>query len=129
MWGISVTVITSIIDLIAPHLAIIFNTCIDSGVFPDLMKYSKVIPLFKSGSTLDPANYRPISVLPTLSKIFEKIILDQLLIFFNTNKLLHKNQFGFTRGRIFCVSTLLRTGIEYLIPHSLDNTDVNPFEM
>ncbi|CAK1578767.1 unnamed protein product [Parnassius mnemosyne] len=99
LWGISVTVITSIIDLIAPHLAIIFNTCIDSGVFPDLMKYSKVIPLFKSGSTLDPANYRPISVLPTLSKIFEKIILDQLLIFFNTNKLLHKNQFGFTRGR------------------------------
>ncbi|CAK1581999.1 unnamed protein product [Parnassius mnemosyne] len=63
------------------------------------MKYSRVIPLFKSGSTLDPANFRSISVLPTLSKIFEKIILDQLLIFFNTNKLLHKNQFGFTRGR------------------------------
>ncbi|CAK1600201.1 unnamed protein product [Parnassius mnemosyne] len=99
LWGISVKVIASIIDTIAPHLAIIFNTSIESGVFPDLMKHSKVIPLFKSGSTLDPANFRPISVLPTLSKIFEKIVLDQMLNFFNINNLLHKNQFGFTRGR------------------------------
>ncbi|CAK1590903.1 unnamed protein product [Parnassius mnemosyne] len=97
LWGISVKVIASI-DTIVPHLAIIFNTSIESGVFPDLMKYSKVIPLFKSGSTLDPA-IRPISVLPTLSNIFEKIILDQMLNFFNINNLLHKNQFGFTRGR------------------------------
>ncbi|KAA5661936.1 hypothetical protein F3G62_32085, partial [Pseudomonas aeruginosa] len=67
--------------------------------FPDLMKHSKVIPLFKSGSTDDPSNYRPISVLPTLSKIFEKIILTQLLEHFNSNNLLHNKQFGFTRGR------------------------------
>ncbi|TLM24618.1 hypothetical protein FEC38_18930, partial [Acinetobacter baumannii] len=86
-------------DIIAPHLASIFNDCIRCGVFPDLMKHSKVIPLFKSGSTDDPSNYRPISVLPTLSKIFEKIILTQLLEHFNSNNLLHNKQFGFTRGR------------------------------
>ncbi|CAK1581342.1 unnamed protein product [Parnassius mnemosyne] len=99
LWGISVKVILSIIDTLAPYLATIFNISVESGVFPDLMKHSKVIPIFKSGSTLDPANFRPISVLPTLSKLFEKIILDQMLSFFTINKLLHNNQFGFTRGR------------------------------
>ncbi|CAF4894442.1 unnamed protein product [Pieris macdunnoughi] len=99
LWGISVKIISSIIDVIAPHLAIIFNNCIKSGEFPDLMKHSKVIPLFKAGSMSDPSNFRPISVLPTCSKIFEKIILNQLVSHFNVNKLLHNNQFGFTKGR------------------------------
>ncbi|CAF4832061.1 unnamed protein product [Pieris macdunnoughi] len=99
LWGISVKIISSIIDEIAPHLAIIFNNCIKSGEFPDLMKHSKVIPLFKAGSMSDPSNFRPISVLPTCSKIFEKIILNQLVSHFNVNKLLHNNQFGFTKGR------------------------------
>lgn len=97
--GLSVKVISSIIDCIAPNLACIFNKCIDSGVFPDLMKHSKVIPLFKVGNTSDPTNYRPISILPTLSKIFEKIILNQLQGHFNRNNLMHLKQFGFTKGR------------------------------
>ncbi|KAA5580532.1 hypothetical protein F3G14_18695 [Acinetobacter baumannii] len=46
LWGISIKVIKSIIDIIAPYLATIFNDCIYNGVFPDLMKYSKIIPLF-----------------------------------------------------------------------------------
>ena len=99
LWGISVHVVKSMIEIVAPDLALIFNKCIDYGAFPDLMKYSKVSPLFKSGSTSDPSNFRPISILPTFSKIFEKIVLDQLLNHFNKNKLLHSNQFGFTRGR------------------------------
>ncbi|CAH2091597.1 unnamed protein product [Euphydryas editha] len=99
LWGLSVKVVSSIIDEVAPHLATIFNGCIEHGVFPDLMKHSKVIPIFKSGSTLDPNNFRPISVLPTFSKIFEKIILGQMLSYFNAHNLLHKKQFGFTKGR------------------------------
>ncbi|CAH2094915.1 unnamed protein product [Euphydryas editha] len=99
LWGLSVKVVSSIIDVVAPHLATIFNGCIEKGVFPDLMKHSKVIPIFKSGSTLDPNNFRPVSVLPTFSKIFEKIILGQMLSHFNAHNLLHKKQFGFTKGR------------------------------
>lgn len=99
LWGISVKIIGTIIDIIAPHLAIIFNECIMSGEFPDLMKHSKVIPLFKSGCHTDPTNYRPISILPACSKLFEKVILGQLLSHFSRNKLLHNKQFGFTRGR------------------------------
>jgi hypothetical protein len=99
LWGLSVKVLQSIMDPIAPHLASLFNRCVDAGVFPDLMKHSRVIPLFKSGSKSDPTNYRPVSILPAISKVFEKIILDQLLSHFNINNLLHGDQFGFTRGR------------------------------
>ena len=98
-WGISVKLISYIIDIVAPYLATTFNRCIDSGVFPDLMKYSKVIPLFKSGDKSDTGNYRPISILPAFSKIFEKLILKQLLRHFNLNSLLHSEQYGFTKGR------------------------------
>jgi hypothetical protein len=99
LWGLSIKVLHSIVESIAPHLADIFNRCIESGVFPDIMKHSKVIPLFKSGSRLEPTNFRPISILPALSKVFEKLILNQLLTHFDRNKLLDRNQFGFTKGR------------------------------
>lgn len=98
-WGMSVKVISSVIDIIAPQLADIFNQCVDQGVFPDLMKYSRVIPLFKAGKKTDPSNFRPISILPVLSKVFEKVINNQLLLYFTLNKLLHSEQYGFSRGR------------------------------
>lgn len=63
------------------------------------MKQSKVIPLFKAGSATHPTNFRPISILPTLSKVFEKVILNHLLGHFYRNDLMHSKQFGFTRGR------------------------------
>lgn len=99
LWGISTKVLGTIIIDIAPCLAHVFNRCVDEGIFPDLMKHSKLIPLYKSENEKDPSNYRPISVLPALSKIFEKVILTQLLSHFNLNGLLHCHQFGFTKGR------------------------------
>lgn len=99
LWGISVKLVESIISNIAPYLAAIFNKSVDAGVFPDLMKHSKVVPLFKNGSKSDPSNFRPISILPAISKIFEKIILQQLESHFNFHKLLHNEQYGFTKGR------------------------------
>jgi hypothetical protein len=99
LWGVSVHTVKSLIEVVAPDLVVIFNNSVDCGEFPDLMKHSKVTPLFKSGSTSDPTNFRPISVLPTFSKIFEKIVLSQLLKHFNINNLMHNKQFGFTRGR------------------------------
>lgn len=99
LWGLSVTVLEPIIEVIAPNLAGIFNRCIDVGSFPDLMKNSKVTPIFKSGDTSNPANYRPVSVLPALSKIFESIIYTQMNAYFRMNRILHNDQFGFTKGR------------------------------
>lgn len=99
LWGLSVKVLRTIIYQISPLLAVIFNSCIDKGIFPSLMKEGKIIPLYKSGCKEDPSNYRPISILPALSKVFEKMILNQLTTYFYSNKLLHERQFGFTKGR------------------------------
>ena len=68
-------------------------------LFRSLMKSSKVLPLFKSGNKNDVGNFRRISILPAFSKIFEKLILKQLLRHFNLNGLLHDEQYGFTKGR------------------------------
>jgi hypothetical protein len=99
LWGTSVAVISHIIEVIAPYLALIYNNSVSEGVFPDLMKCSKVIPLFKSGESSDLTNYRPISILPVLSKVYEKLMLNSLLSHFNRQRLLTSNQFGFTKGR------------------------------
>ena len=57
---------------LSPTLAILFNNCIYAGVFPDILKIARVIPLYKSGDRNDILNYRPISLLPVISTIFEK---------------------------------------------------------
>ena len=69
---ISNFILKGVILSIADPLAHIFNASILSGTFPEQMKIAKVIPLFKKGDKLDPSNYRPISLLSTLSKILEK---------------------------------------------------------
>ena len=66
-----------------------------TGIFPDAFKLSKVIPLFKKGDSSLLVNYRPISLLPTISKIFEKVIHDQLHEYFDKYNLLAEQQYGF----------------------------------
>ena len=82
-------------DVIAPSLTGIFAISINTGIFPRELKASRVSPIFKSGTKTDPSNYRPISVIPVVAKIFEKIIFDQLYEYLNTNKLLSPCQSGF----------------------------------
>ena len=76
-------------------LTIIINQCLLTGIFPDLLKIAKVKPLFKRGETCQLNNYRPISLLPTISKIFERIIYSQLYAYFSQNNLLSEEQYGF----------------------------------
>ena len=64
------------------------NLSIKTSTVPNIWKSAKVVPIFKSGNHDLPENYRPISVLPVLSKVFEKAVHYQLLQFFETNKLL-----------------------------------------
>ena len=65
--------------IISHSLCRIYSLSIESGIFPDRWKITRVAPIFKSGSTEDRSNHRPISVLPVVSRLFEKLIYDQLL--------------------------------------------------
>ena len=71
------------------------NLSVTTGIFPDELKIARVIPVFKSEDALLFSNYRPVSVLPVLSKIFERIMYDRLLKYLNKYDLLYKYQFGF----------------------------------
>ena len=85
---------------IAPVLAMLFNNCMYSGVFPDELKLAKVLPLHKSGNINAVSNYRPISILPIFSKIFEKLLYNRLYDFLDKNNVLYKRQFGFRRQHL-----------------------------
>ena len=82
-------------DIIAPSLTKIFNLSLSTGIVPSIWKAAKVIPLHKKGALSDPGNYRPISILPQLSKIFERHIHSHLMAYLDQNDLLYKHQSGF----------------------------------
>jgi hypothetical protein len=81
-------------DIIIP-LTLIINQAIDTGVFPNRLKVAKVIPLFKKNEDYLLENYRPISVLPSMSKVLERVIHIQLTNHFSSNNLFYCNQYGF----------------------------------
>ena len=87
--------IKSLKDEISEPLTIIINQSLNTGVFPDKLKVAKVKPLFKKGDKACLNNYRPISLLPTISKIFERVLYNQLYHYFNINNLLAEQQYGF----------------------------------
>ena len=76
-------------------LTLISNQILCTGIFPKELKLSRVKPLFKSGDPLQFNNYRPVSLLPSLSKIFEHVIFDQIICYLTENSLLSSEQFGF----------------------------------
>ena len=87
-----------IIHLIAPILVDIFNKCANQGIYPEILKIGKITTLFKSGEKVIDDNYRPITVLTQINKIFEKLIHKRMMTFTNENKLLSNSQFGFRKG-------------------------------
>ena len=90
---------TSIIKLakseILPAITHIVNLSIKHSVFPSFWKTAKVIPILKKGDPCEPKNYRPVAILPILSKILEKIISQQIIQYLNENDLFHPNHHGF----------------------------------
>jgi hypothetical protein len=93
--GISNKILKTFRHIMVPPLTHIFQKCISEGIFPKCLKKSVVIPIFKSGSKAQVANYRPISLLPATSKILEKIINNRLVQYLEKNALLARTQFGF----------------------------------
>ena len=81
-------------EIIAP-LTIIYNMSLSEGWFPTRMKMANVVPLYKGKDKLEKSNYRPISLLITLSKILEKIIYQRTYSFLELNQQLYEGQYGF----------------------------------
>lgn len=84
-------------EICSPLTAII-NQSITKGIFPNKLKIAKVTPIKKTPNAINVNDFRPISILPSISKIFENIIHRQLLDYFEQNKLLYKSQYGFRKG-------------------------------
>lgn len=94
--NISAKLLRECTDLIADPLCLIFNQSISTGIFPLEWKNAKVIPLYKNaGKKTDLTNYRPISIIPAVAKVFERIIYDQFYAYLNSNNLISHCQSGF----------------------------------
>lgn len=96
--NISSFVIKEMANKIVDILTYIINFSFESGTFPSQLKYAVVIPIFKNGSKLNCNNYRPISLLSSFSKIYEKLMKKRLLAFLELTNFFSKRQFGFRSG-------------------------------
>jgi hypothetical protein len=92
-------ILKKIAHLTAAPISVFINFFINIGHFPKVLKHAKVIPIFKKGDKNDISNYRPISLLSSYSKIFEKIIHNQIQKYLEQFNLLHNSQYGFRKKR------------------------------
>lgn len=93
--GISTKVIKCLKNIIVPKLTNCINEYMMRGIFPNTLKVAKVSPIYKSGSRTDPGNYRPVSVLPVLSKVFERVLYSRLNAYLLEKDFLIDEQYGF----------------------------------
>ena len=93
--GISTRLLKFLAPALISPLRLIINQSLITGKYPDKLKTAKVIPLYKKGDKTKCDNYRPISLLCAISKLFEKVVYNQLFDYFTKNKLFHDNQYGF----------------------------------
>ena len=92
-------VVRAVIDQISAALCGICNKSFQTGVFPDKLKWAKIIPVFKSENKSLLINYRPISVLPLFSKILERWMHIRITEFIIKNEILSENQYDFRDKR------------------------------
>jgi hypothetical protein len=87
---------------ISSTLSTLINESYKKGIFPDILKISKIIPLHKSGDKSKTENYRPIALLPNLSKIFEETLRTRIEKFLEKHNLIIEEQFGFRKNHSTC---------------------------
>jgi hypothetical protein len=97
--GVSTRMIKSVGNEIAAPLSHIFNLSLTTGKFPTQLKKCRVIPIYKAGDHTECDNYRPISLLSSISKILEKIVAEKLIEHLLSNDLLYLHQYGFLPSR------------------------------
>lgn len=116
--GLSMKMLKSLADILSGPLCDIFNSILRLAVFPDELKTAKVIALFKTGAKTDVTNYRPISLLPSSSKVFERLLHSRLYNYLNKYELLIPNQYGFRHNHS---TTLAVLDIQDKVTSALEN--------
>ena len=86
------------VRILSKPISELCNIFMTLGSFPDACKIVKVKSLFKKGSKMNSSNYRPISLLLLLPKVFERVVLDQTKEFLSLNKILYDYQSGFRKN-------------------------------
>jgi len=100
-------------DISSP-LSDIFNLSFTTGLFPSTLKLSKVIPIFKKGSPLETSNYRPISLLSNIEKIFEKLMYSRLISFLDSYSIIYRRQYGFRKSHS-TIHALIKSGLDKVL--------------
>lgn len=96
---INIKVVKAAAPFISSILSDLINKSIESGEIPNSLKIAKVIPLYKSGDKDLITNYRPVSILPCISKVYEKVVYNRLTSYIDKNNILNQNQYGFRSNR------------------------------
>ena len=95
--SIPVPILRVVRNEISLHLSNLVNLSFTTGVFPATLKEALVVPVFKSGSAMRIENYRPISLLSNIDKIYQKLMYKRLINFLNATKIIYAHQFGFRK--------------------------------
>lgn len=114
---IPISIVKQSITFIKKPLTHLINSSLISGYFPPKLKISKVVPVFKKGNNKDVTCYRPVSILPSLSKVYERIVYNQLIKFLESNHLIDREQHGFLPGK-----STITAGIE-LVESIINSVD------
>ena len=98
LMNIKVFIYKILAPIISPTVSMLFNNSVSEGIFHECFKTAKIIPIFKSGDSNSTVNSRSISMLPLLSKIFEKLMCARLESYLKSNNMFCTNQFGFRKN-------------------------------
>lgn len=114
--GISVWLLKQCFKNVLTPLTQLINSSFETGIFPSILKIAKVVPIFKKDDPLQPSNYRPISILPVFSKVFEKIFCERVESYLDHFQLLCNEQFGFRKNKstIDAINNLIINVVEGL---------------
>ena len=116
---ISANILKSCSQFVSEPLEYLWNRSLIEGIFPRELKLANVVPLFKSGDPMLFTNYRPISLLSVISKVFEKVMYTRLLNFIDTYNILINNQFGFRKSHSSYMALIVLTMVTTLLVYSL----------
>lgn len=127
--GINSNTLKTINNKICSPLANIFNNCLDKEIWPDALKTAEVIPLHKANEKHLQNNYRPISLISNLAKIFEKLIHKRFTDFFNKHNIISNRQYGFrknmgTKNALEQITNLLYNNLDKSDPTAIAFLDL-----